>query len=89
MDPDSVDAASCTIDYCYRVSDIPKTYDEAIASPEAHKWQKAMKDEMSSLEDNNTYELVPVPQDRTVVGGRWVYAVKLGPEGFVKTNIYL
>lgn len=79
VDPDSVDAASCTIDYCYRVSSIPKTYNEAIASPEAHKWQKAMNDEVSSLEDNNTYELVPVPQDRAVVGGRWVYAVKLGP----------
>jgi hypothetical protein len=80
VDLDHLDAASCNIDYCYRVSDIPKSYDEAVTSNEAGKWKKAMDEEMTSLIDNNTYDLTPVPADRSVVGGRWVYAVKLGPD---------
>ena len=71
--------SSSNVDYCYRVRDIPKTYNDAITSPESQQWQKAMEEEISSLIDNNTYDLTPLPEGRTVVGGRWVYAVKLGP----------
>jgi hypothetical protein len=79
VDPDELDITNCTIDYCYRVSNIPNTYDEAITSPEAFKWKNAMNEEMTALEDNDTYELTPVPEGRSVVGGRWVFAVKIGP----------
>jgi hypothetical protein len=79
-DPDDLDMANTTIDCCYRVQDIPASYSEAMLSPESAKWKKAMDEEMSSLVDNDTYELTPVPEGRSVVGGRWVYAVKLGPK---------
>ncbi|PIK39827.1 hypothetical protein BSL78_23335 [Apostichopus japonicus] len=58
---------------------VPKTYQEAITCPASSDWQKAMKDEMSALRENDTFELNPLPEGRKVVGGRWVYAVKLGP----------
>lgn len=35
-----------------------------------------MKDEMMSIKENNTFSLVPLPESRQTVGGRWVYAVK-------------
>lgn len=40
-----------------------------------------MKDEMEALEDNATYDLVPPPEGRQIMGGKWVYAVKTGPSG--------
>ena len=63
------DNANCAIDYCYRVGDIPTCYNEAVNSTESRKWQRAMKDEMEALEDNATYDLVPPPEGRQIVGG--------------------
>ena len=67
------------MDYCYKVANIPKTYEEAIESVDDHKWKKAMDEEINALKENNTYKLTPLPENRSVVGGRWVYAIKLGP----------
>ncbi|KAF2347802.1 Ribonuclease H domain [Trinorchestia longiramus] len=60
------------------VSSIPKSYSEAISSPDSVEWQKAMSDEMAALVDNETFELVAKPKERSVIGGRWVYSVKSG-----------
>ena len=36
----------------------------------------AMDDEMDSFKKNDTYELVPRPTEKTIVGGRWIYSKK-------------
>ena len=69
-----------TVDYCYRMSDIPSSYSQAIHSAEADEWHKAMNDEIKALEENDTFELLPPPEDREIVGGKWVYTVKTGPK---------
>ena len=58
------DNVNRTVDYCFRAVDIPKCYKQAIKSPGANKWQNAMNAEVSALNDNNTFELVPPPKDR-------------------------
>ena len=60
---------------------IPKTTDEALAHP---GWRKAMLDEMAALHSNNTWDLVPLPPGKSPVGCRWVYAVKVGPDGQIE-----
>lgn len=40
-----------------------------------------MEDEITALNDNNTYDLVTPPENRQIVGGKWVFAVKNGPNG--------
>ena len=40
-----------------------------------------MVDEMSALHKSGTWELVSLPTGKPVVGCRWVYAVKIGPDG--------
>src|SRR6218665_1611122 len=40
-----------------------------------------MSEEMNSLLNNDTFEICRLPKGRKVIGGRWVYAVKLGPNG--------
>ena len=40
-----------------------------------------MADEIEALDTNDTFDLVPPPKNRQIVGGRWVYAVKMRPNG--------
>jgi hypothetical protein len=42
-----------------------------------------MKVELDSIEANKTWTLVPRPRDRRVLGGKWVYKLKRGPNGEV------
>ncbi|KAG9455261.1 hypothetical protein H6P81_008165 [Aristolochia fimbriata] len=54
----------------------PESYDEAMAD-EAHlKWELAMKNEMLSLEDNQTWELVKMPAKKKVLQNKWIFRVK-------------
>ncbi|OIT00613.1 phosphoglucomutase, cytoplasmic [Nicotiana attenuata] len=57
---------------------IPKSTGEALSHP---GWRQAMSDEMSALHTSGTWELVPLPSGKSTVGCRWVYAVKVGPNG--------
>ena len=36
---------------------------------------------MTALRENDTYDLVPLPEGRKPVGGRWVYSIKFDPDG--------
>ena len=75
------DQVMSNIDYCYKSGAFPKSYKEALQSPHSEQWQAAMKDEMSSLKENDTFTLTPLPEGRTTVGGRWVYTVKENATG--------
>ena len=69
VEKDIDDNVNYTVDYCYRVTNIPSTYNEAVNSQEASQWQKAMGEEVAALIDNDTYELVTPPEGRQIVGG--------------------
>lgn len=79
LEDEKEDSANCIVHYCCKIADIPQTYEEAISSEESRQWKMAMKEEIKALEDNNTYELTPIPEGRSVVGGKWVYTVKNSP----------
>ncbi|RVW53002.1 Retrovirus-related Pol polyprotein from transposon RE1 [Vitis vinifera] len=53
---------------------------EALSHP---GWRQAMVDEMTALHSNDTWDLVVYPSGKSTVGCRWVYAVKVGPDGQV------
>ena len=70
--------------FCFNTAfqeEIPKTYRQAVLSPQSKEWEAAMMDEMSSIKANDTYELVELPPDRTAIGSKWVYSIKPGLEG--------
>ena len=58
----------------------PLTYHEAMTSPDSQKWAAAMDDEIKSLQLNDTYTLTEVPENKSIVGGKWVFHVKGKPE---------
>ena len=39
-------------------------------------WDVAMDEEMATLDANHTWELMPLPHDKKVIGDKWVYKVK-------------
>ena len=62
----------------------PKSYKAACTDQYCEQWEKAMKDEYSSLIKNNTWDLVPRPKDKNILGSRWVYKVKRNETGSVE-----
>jgi len=62
----------------------PINYRKARASPQASKWDDAMKDELAFLEENGTWTPVPRPPSRRVLGGKWVYRLKRGSGGEIQ-----
>ncbi|RVW53841.1 Retrovirus-related Pol polyprotein from transposon TNT 1-94 [Vitis vinifera] len=57
-----------------------KSTHEALSHP---GWRQAMVDEMVALHSNGTWDLVVLHSGKSTVGCRWVYAVKVGPDGQV------
>ncbi len=54
----------------------PNTYQEAITCADRLKW-KAMKEaEIKSLERNDVWDLVELPEKCEVVGSKWVFKLK-------------
>src|SRR6218665_2644476 len=52
-----------------------------LSSSESRDWKRAMSEEINSLLNNDTFEICRLPEGRKVIGGRWVYSDKLGPNG--------
>ena len=64
----------------YAVSLEPKSAKEALTIPH---WKQAMDEEFAALMKNKTWELVPLPSDRTAIGSKWVFRVKYHPDGSI------
>ncbi|KAL0455786.1 UNVERIFIED_CONTAM: Retrovirus-related Pol polyprotein from transposon RE2 [Sesamum latifolium] len=46
-------------------------------------WVAAMKEELQALEKNGTWELTTLPPTKRSIGSKWVYKLKLNPDGSV------
>lgn len=49
-------------------------------------WMRSMEEELNQIEKNNTWELVPRPKDKKVIGTKWVFKNKLNEAGEVVRN---
>lgn len=69
--------------YCYNANydEVPKTYFDAITRNDKNEWNNAMVREINALVENDTYEVVPLPENRKIIKGRWVYAIKSDKNG--------
>jgi transposase InsO family protein len=61
--------------------DDPNTYIEALHSPDAAQWVHAMTEEVNSLKENKTWELVRLPDGRQAIQCKWVFKTKYLPNG--------
>ena len=49
-------------------------------------WMKAMKEELDQIIKNDTWELVPRPKNKNVIGTKWVFRNKMNEQGEVVRN---
>ena len=54
----------------------PECYEEAISGEHKEKWFEAMQDEMKSLHENKTFELVKLPEGKRALKNKWVFRIK-------------
>lgn len=59
----------------------PTSFSQAITDP---KWRDAMQHEIAALQANNTWTLMPLPSHKRPIGCKWVYKIKLKPDGTVE-----
>ncbi|UYV60529.1 hypothetical protein LAZ67_1001422 [Cordylochernes scorpioides] len=59
----------------------PKTYKEAMDSPNAQFWKEAMNEEMNSLTENDVYECTTLPLGQKPIDCKWVLKTKLNSKG--------
>ncbi|KAI1004256.1 hypothetical protein K3495_g3954 [Podosphaera aphanis] len=62
----------------------PKTFKQAMKSVDHELWGKAVEEEMDALNRNDTWEIVTRPQNRNVVGSKWVFKIKRKADGSIE-----
>lgn len=58
----------------------PIDYSEALKEVE---WREAMKEELMSIEKNQTWELFNQPANKRPISVKWVFKLKLRPDGSI------
>jgi hypothetical protein len=61
----------------------PTNFEEA---SQEEDWIRAMNEELDQIEKNNTWELVPRPENNNVIGSKWVFKNKMNEKGQVVRN---
>jgi hypothetical protein len=64
--------------------EVPTSYKDAIESMNSSKWQVAMEDELKSMDSNDVWDLVEIPNGAKRVGCKWVYKTKYDSKGNVE-----
>ena len=60
---------------------VPTRIEEAMEDP---KWTQAIKEEMEALMKNKTWNLVPLPRGKKIVGCKWVFSIKHKADGSIE-----
>eukprot|EP00253_Pinus_taeda_P030210 PITA_30210 len=65
----------------HKVRDDPIHFENVVKE---EKWIAAMKEEIEAIENNETWELMNLPQGKEVIGVKWVYKTKRNIEGKIE-----
>lgn len=79
--PDNVVTSEGDLVHMALVADVePIHFEEAIKNP---KWVIAMMEELKSIEKNETWELMSLPPQKKVIPVKWIYNIKVNPDGSI------
>jgi hypothetical protein len=59
----------------------PSSYKETIFYP---FWQQVMDEELYTLHKTDTWDLVPLPLNKSVIGFHWMYKIKTNYNGSIE-----
>jgi hypothetical protein len=68
----------------YLSQEEPTSVKEALKTSEKDCWLTAMKKEMNSLHQNDVWDLVERPENRKLVGSKWIFKTKTNAAGQVE-----
>ena len=72
------------LDYLtYMLDNEPKTFKEAMSTPEAPFWKEAINSEIESIMHNHTWKLVDLPPGNKPLGCKWIFKKKMKPDGTI------
>ncbi|KAJ9684091.1 hypothetical protein PVL29_016537 [Vitis rotundifolia] len=70
--------------YTFLIDEDPRSYKEAITSPDAPFWKEAINSEIESIMYNHTWELVDLPPGAKTIGCKWIFKRKLKQDGSIE-----
>jgi transposase InsO family protein len=65
----------------------PRSYREALSSPDSTKWLAAIKEELNAVASAGVYHLVDkssLPTDANIIGFTWVFKIKVNADGTIE-----
>ena len=62
----------------------PISYYDALSQDNQDKWKKACDEELETLKNFEVFEEVLPPHDHKIIGSKWVFRMKMGPDGQIK-----
>ncbi|CAI7915834.1 unnamed protein product [Closterium sp. NIES-54] len=62
----------------------PATLKEALESSDAEEWKNTMENELKSIEENGTWELVELPEGRKAITSKWLFKIKSDADGKIE-----
>jgi len=62
----------------------PVTVEDALKSPNAENWKKAMEEEIQAHAENQTWLLSDLPAGRKAIKCKWVFKTKLDADGHIE-----
>jgi hypothetical protein len=68
------------------------SFDEAVNRKESRQWKLTIKEHLCSLEANHTWEIVNEPKDTNLISTKWVFKIKILPNGQInkyKARLYV
>ncbi|CAI7863981.1 unnamed protein product [Closterium sp. NIES-53] len=60
------------------------TLKEALEFSDVEEWKKAMESELKSIEENDTWELVELPEGRKAITSKWLFKIKSNADGKIE-----
>ena len=61
----------------------PRTFHEAVTSPESLLWKEVIKSEIDSILQNYTWELVNLTPGSKTLGSKWIFRRKMKADGAI------
>ena len=67
----------------YLLENKPRTFKEAVTSPEAPFWKEAINREVESILSNHTWKLVDLPPGNKPLQCKWIFKRKMKADGVI------
>lgn len=63
------------------IDNVPSSYEDVMGRPDEAEWRSSINEEMKSLNENQTWSIVPSPSKKVkLIGSRWIFKLKKNEE---------